>query len=87
MIFPKLAIVYTLVLLPLEQTQTPKTHSQEIHEREREEKRREEQPKQSTNIANNDFIIIIIIITLWPNFPTWPKIYFQKMKKNNTKIL
>jgi hypothetical protein len=39
MIFPKLAIVYTLVLLPLEQTQNPKTHSQEIHEWGREEKR------------------------------------------------
>jgi hypothetical protein len=52
----------------------------------RREAKREEKPKQSTNIANNDFIIIIIII-LWRNFPTWPKIFPENEKKNNTNFL
>jgi hypothetical protein len=66
----------------LEQTQNPKAHSQEIHERAREEKRREEKRKQSTNIANNDFIFIFMF--LWRDFPTWPKIFpkNEKQKKN-----
>jgi serine kinase of HPr protein (carbohydrate metabolism regulator) len=53
-----------------------------MNERERERERREEKPKQSTNIANNDFFIII----LSRNFPTCPKI-FPENEKNNTKIL
>ncbi len=51
--------------------------------------RREEKPKQSTNIANNDFIylfIIIIIIILWRNFPTWPKIFPENEKKTTRKF-
>jgi len=57
-----------------------------LNEREkRREAKREEKPKQSTNIANNDFIIIIII--LWRNFPTWQKIFPEnEKKKNNTNF-
>jgi hypothetical protein len=46
--------------------------------------RRGEKPKQSTNIANNDFIFIIII--LWRNFPTWPKIFPENEKKTTRKF-
>jgi hypothetical protein len=46
----------------------------------REEKRRGKKPKQSTNIANNDFIFIIYLF-LWRDFPTWPKIFPENEKK------
>jgi hypothetical protein len=46
--------------------------------------RREEKPKHSTNIANNDFIITII---LWRNFPTWPKILPENEKKQHENFV
>jgi hypothetical protein len=50
--------------------------------------RREEKPKQSTNIANNDFIYLLLLLLLFcGEISQLGQKYFQKMKKNNTKIL
>jgi hypothetical protein len=49
--------------------------------------RREEKPKQSTNIANNDFIYLLLLLLFCGEISQLGQKYFQKMKKNNTKIL
>jgi hypothetical protein len=49
--------------------------------------RREEKPKQSTNIANNDFFYLLLLLLFCGEISQLGQKYFQKMKKNNTKIL